>query len=126
MTASQEPAARRNLRLAAALVTGEGLVLLGYGIAEFASVTPGRVALGVSTATFFCVTALGLLLAGRGLWRRASWSRGPVVLAQLLALGVAWSLKDTHLRPLSVGLGVVAIVVLVAVLAPATTAALGD
>lgn len=104
----------------------EAVALLGYGIAELASVTSGRAALGISTAVFFSLCAGGLCLAARGLLCRASWSRGPVVFAQLVQLGIAWNLRGAQLWPVAAGLAVVAAVVIMAVLAPATTRALGE
>lgn len=126
MSASGQPAAPHWLRIAAALVAVEAVGLLAYAVAEAASISSGRAALGLSTAVFFGVYALGLCLAARGLLRRASWSRGPVVFSQLVQLGVAWNLRSTEVWPVAVGLATLAAVVLTAVLAPATTRALGE
>ncbi|MFI8522566.1 hypothetical protein ACIGEZ_32930 [Streptomyces sp. NPDC085481] len=73
--------------------------------------------------------ALGLipLAAARGLWRRRSWSRGPAVITQILALPVAWQLlqADSVLIPAGVALAILALTGLVLLLSPSTTEALG-
>ena len=38
------------------------------------------------------LTAAGLLLAARGLYRRSRWARAPILVVNLLVLPVAWSL----------------------------------
>ncbi|WP_069170793.1 hypothetical protein [Streptomyces griseus] len=73
--------------------------------------------------------ALGLipLLAARGLLRRRSWSRGPALMTQLMALPVAWTLLRSQgaLIPAGIGLAAVAVTGLVLLFDPATTRALG-
>ncbi|MGH3358681.1 MAG: hypothetical protein ACRDO7_07740 [Nocardioidaceae bacterium] len=118
--------ARPYLAVACILVAIEGCALLGMAVAELTAVAPDRVGLGVSTAIFFLLIGIGLCGAAYGLWRRVTWARGPVVFAQLIALGLAWSFRDVSPRAIAAALLVVAIAVLVAVLAPATTAALTD
>ncbi|MFE4450822.1 hypothetical protein [Streptomyces sp. NPDC056796] len=75
------------------------------------------------------LVALGLipLLAARGLLLRRSWSRGPALITQLMALPVAWTLLRSQggLIPLGIVLAAVAVTGLVLVLDPATTKALG-
>ncbi|MFG2428312.1 hypothetical protein [Streptomyces sp. NPDC048590] len=75
------------------------------------------------------LVALGLipLFAARGLLRRRSWSRGPALITQLMALPVAWTLLRAQgaLIPAGIVLAAVAVTALVLVLNPATTRALG-
>ncbi|MEU1482241.1 hypothetical protein [Streptomyces sp. NPDC005752] len=75
------------------------------------------------------LVALGLipLFAARGLLLRRSWSRGPALITQLMALPVAWTLLRSQgaLIPAGIVLAVVAVTGLVLVLNPATTQALG-
>jgi hypothetical protein len=78
--------------------------------------------MGVTTAAFFLGYAAALLLCGYGLLRLVSWARSPVVLTQLIQLGVAWSWRGT--LAVSVPLALVSVAVLVAVFAPASLAAL--
>ncbi|MEV0775722.1 hypothetical protein ACIBLA_33780 [Streptomyces sp. NPDC050433] len=73
--------------------------------------------------------ALGVipLLAARGLLLRRSWSRGPALATQFMALPVAWTLLTSSgsLIPAGIALAVVALTALVLLLNPATTQALG-
>ncbi|MDQ0794053.1 hypothetical protein QFZ58_002541 [Streptomyces sp. B1I3] len=73
--------------------------------------------------------ALGLipLLAARGLLRRRSWSRGPALITQIMALPVAWTLLRAQgaLIPAGIVLAAVAVTALVLLFNPATTRALG-
>ncbi|GGU71850.1 hypothetical protein GCM10010275_02690 [Streptomyces litmocidini] len=74
------------------------------------------------------VIALGLipLAAARGLWRMRSWSRGPAVITQVLALPVAWQMLQTEgVIPYGIAVAVLAVAGLVLLLNPATTEALG-
>ncbi|WP_341830013.1 hypothetical protein [Streptomyces liangshanensis] len=75
------------------------------------------------------VIVLGLLplLAVRGLLLRRSWSRGPAMIIQIMALPVAWTLlQSSGARiPFGIALAVVAVAGLVLLLHPTTTAALG-
>lgn len=73
--------------------------------------------------------ALGLipLLAARGLLRCRSWSRGPAIITQLMALPVAWTLlqADSAAIPGGIALAAAAVTGLVLLLHPQTTRALG-
>ncbi len=110
------------LTVAASLVGVEGIVLLCLAVLEFASVTSGRMALGLSTAGFLLAYALVLLAGAWGLFRRSTWARGPVLLTQLIALGLAWNLRE-HL-PVTIGLVLCAGIVLAGLLHPDTLEAL--
>jgi hypothetical protein len=73
--------------------------------------------------------ALGLipLIAARGLLRRRSWSRGPALVTQLMAMPVAWTLLRAQgaLIPAGIALAAVAVTALVLLLNPATPRELG-
>ncbi|AXG53935.1 integral membrane protein [Streptomyces lincolnensis] len=73
------------------------------------------------------VLALLPLLAARGLLGRRSWSRGPAVITQIMALPVAYNLlqADSMAIPAGIALAAVAIASLVLLVNPATTQALG-
>ncbi len=73
---------------------------------------------------FFLLYAAGLAFCARGLLRLSSWTRGPIVLAQLIELGVAWSFRGGETTWVSVLLAIPAVIVLVVMFAPATTVAL--
>ena len=82
------------LVVAASLAGLEGAVLLLLAVLEAASIDSDRVSLGVSTAIFFALVGAAVLTCAAGLWRLRGWARGPVLLAQLIALGLAWNLRD--------------------------------
>ena len=112
----------RPLVLAVALVVLEALVLAVLAVLELAHLGSGRLTMGVTTALFFLGYAAALLLCGYGLLRLVSWARSPVVLAQLIQLGLAWSWRQT--AAVAVPLALVAVAVLAGVLAPPSIAAL--
>jgi hypothetical protein len=113
--------------LVAAGVTGlEALALVVLSVAEIFSLTSSKLTMGVSTSLFFLVYGLALGAFGWLLGRRHSWTRAPVVLTQLIQLGVAWSFRSGATTAVSALLAVLAAVVLVGVFHPASLRALVD
>lgn len=112
------------LTVAASLAAVQGLVLVILGILELASVSSDRLGFGLSTAVFFAAYGVVLLGAALALWRRHGWARGPVLITQLIVLGLAWNLREHVLAAL--GLAAVAGVVVAAIVHPDTVAALED
>jgi hypothetical protein len=110
--------------LAAGLVALEAVGLIVLAVAEIVSIDPDRPSVGATTAAFFLLYAAGLAFSARGLLRLSSWTRGPIVLAQLIELGVAWSFRGGETTWVSVLLAIPAVIVLVVMFAPATTVAL--
>lgn len=116
-------AAPAPLKVAASLAAVEGSVLLLVGVAELVSVTGGRLTMGLTTAFFFAASGVGLLACGWALSRASSWGRGPVLLAQVMGLIGAWSVRGPY--PLVAALLALAAVATVAGLVhPASTAVL--
>lgn len=112
------------LRLAGAFVAIESLLLVL--VAVLGLIAPSNIGVALGLGVLYVVSAIGLALAGVGLWERRSWGRAPVVLAQLVILGVAW---DVHQDAPAVAIGglLLGVAVLVCVLHPASTRALaGD
>ncbi len=112
------------LTVAASLVALQGALLVTFAVIELASVSSDRISLGLSTAVFFAVYGGLLVLCAWALTRRHGWARGPVLLTQLIQLGIAWNLRDMVL--VAVVLLVAALVVLAGMLHPATIRALAD
>jgi hypothetical protein len=112
------------LLVAASLVAVEGLLVVGYGVLEAASLTVGRLTMGITTAVFFLGYGAGLLACAWALRGLRSWARSPVVLAQLIQLGLAWSFRGGETTYVAVGLALAAVVVLVGVLHPVSIDAL--
>ena len=88
------------------------------------NVNPGRVTMGLTTAVFFAAYGALLVFCGWQLTRRAAWARGPVLLAQLIQLGLAWNFRDGDTLPVAIGLAVVSVVVLAGLFHPASMRAL--
>ncbi|MFF8783751.1 hypothetical protein [Streptomyces sp. NPDC015125] len=127
-----EPTGPRPTRLsaAAALTAVEGLALAalgGYllfvGLAGSPD-SPQQAEMGGLTVLALAVLPL---VAARGLWLRRRWSRGPSLITQIVALPVAWTLVNGGgaLIAAGAGLAVAALVVLVLLVNPTATEALG-
>ncbi|WP_326577645.1 hypothetical protein OG889_14370 [Streptomyces sp. NBC_00481] len=105
----------------ALLVGGGAMLLLGFnGDAD-------DLTTGVTGGVTLIALALLPLIAARGLLLRRSWSRGPAVITQIMALPVAYNLlrADSVAIPAGIVLAVVAVAALVLLINPATTQALG-
>jgi hypothetical protein len=114
----------RPLVAAVALVGLEVLALVVQGVYELAVLSPSRATMGLSTVIFFVVYGVGLGVCAWRLYRLSSWARAPVVLAQLIQVLVAWSFRGGTTTPVAAALALVAVLVLVGVLHPASVAAL--
>ena len=114
------------LVVAASLVAVEGLLLLGYAVLELASTSSDRVAVAVTTAVFFAAYGGLLLAAAWAVTHGRSWARSPIVLAQLIQLGVAWSFRGGGTTVAAAVLALVAVLVLVGLLVPSSIAALDE
>ena len=110
------------LVVAASLVAVEGLVIAVLGIVELVNLSSGRLTMGVTTAVFFAAYAAGLLFCAWQLNHCAPWARSPLVLAQLIQLGIAWNFRDVP--AVALALAVVAVVVLAGLFHPASMNAL--
>lgn len=112
------------LLVAASLVALEGLLLALLAVVELGSLSSERLMLGLTTTVFFLAYAALLVWAARAVTRGRSWARSPIVLSQLILLGLAWNNRDT---PVVAGaLAVVAVVVIAGLLHPDSIEALAD
>jgi hypothetical protein len=112
------------MRVGAALVGAEAVALLAFAVVDLLNINSDRLTLGITNAVFFALYAAGLAFCAVGFARLSSWSRSPIVLAQVIQLGVAWSFFSRATAWLSAALAIPAAVVLVAALAPSTTQSL--
>jgi hypothetical protein len=112
------------LAAAAGLVFIEGLLTVLFGITEVFSLDSDRLLMGLTTAGFFLAYGVGLLVCARGLHTVRSWARGPVLLSQLIWLGLAWNFKDGSTLPVAIALAVAAAIVLAGLLHPRSLDAL--
>ncbi len=106
------------LTVAASLVAVQGFVLVALAVLELVNVSSERLSLGVAAAVFFVVYGGLLLLCAWALTQQQGWTRGPVLITQLIQLGLAWNLRDLPL--VAIALALTAAVVLAGMLHPAT------
>jgi hypothetical protein len=106
------------LLVGSAVVALEGVALAVYGLVQLPAITADRATMVVTNTLFFLVYGAALVVFALLLSRLRSWARAPVVLAQLIQLGVAWSFRGGGTTALSALLTVLAVVVLVAVFHP--------
>lgn len=117
------------LTAAAAVAGVEALALLAGGLYMLVTTLTGHPD-DLTSALMGGVTlvALGLIpfAAARGLLLRRSWSRGPAVITQILALPVAWQLLQANsvMIPAGIALAALAVTGLALLVSPATTEAL--
>lgn len=119
-------AAPAPLVVAAALVAAEAVALASLGVLELASLRLARLTMGATTSIFFVAAAAGLAWCAWSLWRVRRWARGPAVMTQLICLGLAWNFWAGQTKPISVGLALVALVAIVGLLHPQSTAVLEE
>lgn len=112
------------LLVAASLTAVQGLLTLLFAVAEIVNTDSARLVMGGTTALFFAVYALTLLVCARGLQKLRTWARGPVLLSQLIWLGLAWNFRDSELTVVAAFAAVVAVVVIVGLVHPSSTDAL--
>ncbi|MBH5336932.1 hypothetical protein IHE55_20040 [Streptomyces pactum] len=115
---------------AAALTALEGVVLLGFGVYLLVMGIvgdPDSPRQAETLAVLVLLLALLPVAAARGLWRCRSWSRGPAMITQLMALPVAWTLVQTDGWMIALGVLVAAVAfgVLALLVNPTATRALG-
>ena len=112
------------LVVAAGLTLVEGVLTLMYGVTEALHVTSARLVMGLSTALFFVAYGAAMVFCAWGLNRLSTWSRGPVLLVQLIWLGLAWNFRNGGTLPLAIALAAPAVVALVGMLLPSSVDAL--
>ena len=110
------------LLVAAAFVAVQGVGLVALAVVGLLDLVSSRVEVGVSVSVFFAVYGAALVACAVALTRCRGWARGPVMLTQLIQLGIAWNVRDNAL--LAVPLALTALVALVAMVQPASIRAL--
>ena len=115
-----------HLVVATAVAGIEASLLAIMGVLEVSTFDATRAAMGTTTAIFFFGYAAALAWCAFRLSRLDSWARSPVVLAQLIQLGVAWSFRGGATTWVAIGLALLAGVVLVGIFHPRSIEALAD
>ena len=104
-------------RLASSLALLEGLIIAGLAlfliVNSFISEVEAPSA-WLAEIGFAILGSLGLIIASRGLRNRKNWGRAPVVLANLIAIPVAYYLITSDRIVVGVLLGLIAIPALLA------------
>jgi lipoprotein signal peptidase len=106
--------------LAAGVAALEGLLVLAYAVVLAADIHSDRVTMGVTTSLFFALLAGVLVACSWYLLQARTWARSPILVTQVLALGLAWSFLGGDTTWLSVVLAVLAVVVIVGLFHPAS------
>ena len=72
----------------------EGVAFLIFAGLAIADLTPEQAAVGASSALFLGLYG-GVLVAGSwALFQAQAWARGPILVTQLILIGLAWNLRD--------------------------------
>lgn len=100
------------------------LVLVGF--AEVVAIAGERLAMGVTTSLFFVAYGAGLGFCAWSVTRMRSWARSPIVLAQLIQMGVAWSFRAAPWTWVALSLAGLALLVVAGLFHPASLDALSD
>lgn len=119
------------LMLVAVLAGLQSLFLIGLAIEVFFDVSKENLRLSSGVGLMVLLLGLGLGLAAIGVARSVHIARGPVIVAQLISLGLAWNLFRTDeelpgVTYVGVGLTIFAVVVLAALMTPSAREALAD
>ena len=107
-------------QVAAALVRLEALFLAGlasYLAIRTATSKVEELDAILAEIIFLSIASVGLFFAGKGFIAKRNFARAPTVLANLIAIGVAYYMIDGERDLLGIGLGSFALVTLLAALA---------
>ena len=107
-------------QIAATLVRLEALFLAGlasYLAIRTATSKVEELDAILAEIVFLSIASTGLFFAGKGFIAKRNFARAPTVLANLIALGVAYYMIDGERDLLGIGLGSFALVTLLAALA---------
>jgi hypothetical protein len=121
---ARETALPPSLVVAASLAGLEGLLVLGYGVLEATHVHAQRVAMGITTSAFFLILGGALAASAWLVGRGRPGARSPIIVVQVLLLGLAWSFRGGSTTWVAVALATLATLVLAGLLHPASTTAL--
>jgi hypothetical protein len=121
---TQRPASPAPLVTSASLAAVEGVVILLLAVLEIASLTGGRLTMGLTTTLFFASYGGLLLVCAWAITHGGAWARGPILLAQLIQLGLAWNLRGGETTLVAVVIGIVALVAIAGIVHPQSVEAL--
>ncbi len=116
----------RGPAVATAVVAGQGLALVGFGvwlIVRRASDTPSNESVYEGSTAYMFVTGALVLLVAAAMWRGLGWAMGAAVFVQLLALAVTYEMANAGFWVGAVPLGLASAGALLALLSPSGRAA---
>lgn len=125
-SATTSASACKMIGIAVVIVAVEAFVLLAIAIVGLFELSIDRVSIGIGVSLFFAAYACLLFFAAVKLFHGRRWARSPLILTQLILLGLAWSLRDENPPQLAGTMAVVALVGLGCLLAPSVTRVLFD
>lgn len=114
------------LLVAASLVAVEGLMMVILAVIELGNLSSDRATMGITTTAFFVLYGALLLLCAWSVTHQRAWARSPIVLTQLIMLGLAWNFRDGGTVAIAIAIAVVAVIVVAGILHPASIEALSD
>ena len=109
------------LTVAALIAVVEAAVLVVMAILSLTKVTT----MSTTAAAFFVIWAAALVACAWGLWRLHSWARSPIVLFELITLGLAWDAHHSN-AALAIVLAILSLATLVGVFHPRSIEALAS
>ena len=108
---------------AAGITAVEGLLFVLLSVLEAFSVQVDRLTMGITTAVFLIAYGVFLVVCAWLVTHGETWARGPVLLAQLIQLGIAWNIRHDALVP-AIVMAVVSVIVIAGMLHPDSVRAL--
>jgi len=117
------------LVVAGLVVTAQAVALLAFVVLDLTKISAERIGLGVGVAALLFIFGAGLLVAGLAVMRGRRGGRGPALVAQFIALGLAvnlWSAPERVDRVVAIVLAVGAAVVLGCLFSGAGRRAMGS
>ena len=106
--------------IAAWLVRTEAIFLFGLGaylLIRTLTSSVEELDAVIAEIVFLIIGGIGLFFAGRGFLQQRNYGRGPTVLANLIAMGVAYYMIDGERLALGLTLGTYALITFIAALA---------
>lgn len=83
--------APKPLKITIIITMIQAAIAVIIGLLELFNLVASRATMGAVTTIFFVLYGSFLIVAARQLSKLSPWARGPVLLSQLIWLGVAWS-----------------------------------
>lgn len=111
---------------ATATLALEAVVAFVFGVLEIGQIRSSRAVVGVGVSIIMIGYGVLLAAVARGVLRGRRWSRAPAVATQLILLPIAWSFRAAPTTWVGLVMAAAAVVTLVGVLHPRSTAVFVD